>query len=97
MEAPDAIKWLNELGVEFDKQADGTMVTTHGGGTSRKRMHAAKDYSGAEIMRTPVSYTHLGTYHERSRSDKRPSGTSLRRKTSEGNGIYPVCGKPLFR
>ncbi|MBO4637171.1 MAG: FAD-dependent oxidoreductase [Clostridiales bacterium] len=51
-EAPDAIKWLNELGVEFDKDADGTMVTTHGGGTSRKRMHAAKDYSGAEIMRT---------------------------------------------
>jgi len=27
------------------------MVTTHGGGTSRKRMHAAKDYTGAEIMR----------------------------------------------
>ena len=51
-EAPDAIKWLNELGVEFDKEVDGTMVTTHGGGTSRKRMHAAKDYSGAEIMRT---------------------------------------------
>ncbi len=25
---------------------DGTMITTHGGGTSRKRMHAAKDYSG---------------------------------------------------
>ena len=51
-EAPDAIKWLSELGVEFDKMPDGTMVTTHGGGTSRKRMHAAKDYSGAEIMRT---------------------------------------------
>jgi len=51
-EAPEAIKWLNDLGVEFDKTEDGTMVTTHGGGTSRKRMHAAKDYSGAEIMRT---------------------------------------------
>ncbi|MBE7035574.1 MAG: FAD-binding protein [Ruminococcaceae bacterium] len=51
-DAPDAILWLNKLGVEFDKEADGTMVTTHGGGTSRKRMHAAKDYSGAEIMRT---------------------------------------------
>ena len=51
-DAPEAIKWLSELGVEFDKEADGTMVTTHGGGTSRKRMHAAKDYSGAEIMRT---------------------------------------------
>ncbi len=52
MEAPDAIKWLNELGVMFDKDEDGRMVTTHGGGTSRKRMHACKDYSGAEIMRT---------------------------------------------
>lgn len=39
-------------GSEFDKAPDGTMITTHGGGTSRKRMHAAKDYSGAEIMRT---------------------------------------------
>ena len=51
-EAPDAIRWLNDLGVMFDKAPDGTMITTHGGGTSRKRMHACKDYSGAEIMRT---------------------------------------------
>lgn len=51
-DAPEAIQWLNNLGVEFDKEPDGTMITTHGGGTSRKRMHAAKDYSGAEIMRT---------------------------------------------
>lgn len=50
-DAPGAIKWLNDLGVMFDKEEDGTMVTTHGGGTSRKRMHACKDYSGAEIMR----------------------------------------------
>lgn len=52
MEAPDAIQWLNKLGVMFDKDETGRMVTTHGGGTSRKRMHACKDYSGAEIMRT---------------------------------------------
>ncbi len=51
-EAPEAIQWLNNLGVEFDKDENGVMITTHGGGTSRKRMHAAKDYSGAEIMRT---------------------------------------------
>ena len=51
-DAPEAIEWLNDLGVEFDKAPDGTMITTHGGGTSRKRMHAAADYSGAEIMRT---------------------------------------------
>ena len=46
-EAPEAIQWLNDLGVEFDKAPDGTMITTHGGGTSLKRRHAAKDYSGA--------------------------------------------------
>ncbi len=51
-DAPEAIQWLSDLGVEFDKDENGVMVTTHGGGTSRKRMHAAKDYSGAEIMRT---------------------------------------------
>ena len=50
-EGPEAVKWLNDLGVMFDKAPDGTMITTHGGGTSRKRMHAARDYSGAEIMR----------------------------------------------
>ena len=52
MEAPDAIQWLNKFGVMFDKDEEGNMITTHGGGTSRKRMHACKDYSGAEIMRT---------------------------------------------
>ena len=51
MDGPDCIKWLNDLGVLFDKDKDGNMITTHGGGTSRKRMHAAADYSGAEIMR----------------------------------------------
>ena len=50
-EGPLAIDWLSKLGVLFDKEKDGTMVTTHGGGTSRKRMHAAADYTGAEIMR----------------------------------------------
>ena len=51
-EGPAAVNWLDHMGVMFDKDEDGRMVTTHGGGTSRKRMHAAKDYSGADIMRT---------------------------------------------
>jgi succinate dehydrogenase / fumarate reductase flavoprotein subunit len=51
-DAPMVIAWLEGLGVMFDKEADGTMRTIHGGGTSRKRMHAARDYTGAEIMRT---------------------------------------------
>jgi len=51
-DAPMVIAWLESLGVMFDKEQDGTMRTIHGGGTSRKRMHAARDYTGAEIMRT---------------------------------------------
>ena len=51
MDGPGAIDWLSSFGVLFDKEADGTMITTHGGGTSRKRMHACADYTGAEIMR----------------------------------------------
>ncbi len=52
VDAPGVIKWLEDLGMMFDKEPDGTMVEAHGGGTSRKRMHSARDYSGAEIMRT---------------------------------------------
>jgi succinate dehydrogenase/fumarate reductase flavoprotein subunit len=52
LDAPVVIDWLERLGVMFDKLPDGTMVEQHGGGTSRKRMHSARDYSGAEIMRT---------------------------------------------
>jgi aspartate oxidase len=50
-DAPSVIGWLEALGVMFDKLPDGSMNTAHGGGTSRKRMHSARDYSGAEIMR----------------------------------------------
>lgn len=49
--APFIIKWLEELGVMFDKEPDGTMIEVPGGGTSRYRMHSAGDYTGLEIMR----------------------------------------------
>ena len=52
IDAPSVIEWLEDLGAMFDKENDGTFVTEHGGGTSRRRMHAARDYTGAEIMRT---------------------------------------------
>jgi succinate dehydrogenase / fumarate reductase flavoprotein subunit len=51
MDAPMVIQWLERLGVMFEKTPAGEMVTIHGGGTSRKRMHYMRDYSGAEIMR----------------------------------------------
>ena len=51
-DAPLVLKWYEELGMMFDKFDDGTMDAIHGGGTSRKRMHFAKDFTGAEIMKT---------------------------------------------
>ena len=52
----DANTMMAEGGIQAaDKPNDSPaihFVDAYGGGTSRKRMHAAKDYSGAEIMRT---------------------------------------------
>lgn len=50
-DASSIIKWHEEIGVEYDRQQDDNLVTLSGGGTSRKRMHSAKDYTGMEIVR----------------------------------------------
>lgn len=51
MDGPKIIKWHEELGVQYDKDENGNFNVLHGGGTSRKRMHSAKDYTGMEILR----------------------------------------------
>jgi succinate dehydrogenase/fumarate reductase flavoprotein subunit len=51
-QAPDALQWLEALGVMFSKSLDGMLGAVHGGGTCRKRMHYCADLSGLEIMRT---------------------------------------------
>ena len=50
-DGPDVIKWHEELGIIYDKMPDGTLQLISGGGTSRKRMHSCKDYTGMEITR----------------------------------------------
>ncbi len=50
-DAPQSIKWLEDLGVMFDKNEDGTMLVKPGGGTCRSRMHSARDYTGAAICK----------------------------------------------
>ncbi|MHB8104309.1 MAG: FAD-binding protein [Dehalococcoidales bacterium] len=50
-DAPSAIKWLEKLGVNWDKTPDGSMRELSGGGTSRRRLHSARDYTGLEEMR----------------------------------------------
>jgi len=53
-EGPDVIRWHEELGVIYDKLPNGSMQLAAGGGTSRKRMHSCKDYTGLEITRVLV-------------------------------------------
>jgi len=51
-DGPKVAKWLEDLGVPWDKYEDGSLQVLHGGGTSRKRMLSCRDYTGAIIMRT---------------------------------------------
>jgi succinate dehydrogenase / fumarate reductase flavoprotein subunit len=51
MDAPRIIQWHESLGVMYDKDENGNFVENPGGGTSRNRMHSARDYTGLEIMR----------------------------------------------
>lgn len=50
-EAPYIVKFLEDIGVIWDKLPDGNPQTDSGGGASRRRMLCCKDYTGAEIMR----------------------------------------------
>jgi succinate dehydrogenase/fumarate reductase flavoprotein subunit len=51
MDAPDVIKWLENLGVNWDKESNGNMHELSGGGASRRRLHSCRDYTGLEEMR----------------------------------------------
>ncbi|MFW9851575.1 MAG: FAD-binding protein [Candidatus Thorarchaeota archaeon] len=50
-DAPEIIKWHKDLGVMYDLTEEGNFMVLSGGGTSRFRMHSAKDYTGLEIFR----------------------------------------------
>ncbi len=50
-EAPFIIKWHESRGVLYDRDENGDFLELSGGGTSRNRLHAAKDYTGMEILR----------------------------------------------
>ncbi len=51
-DAPKIVKWLEDMGVAWDKEEDGSLQVLHGGGTSRKRMLSCRDHIGSMIMRT---------------------------------------------
>jgi succinate dehydrogenase/fumarate reductase flavoprotein subunit len=51
LDAPTILQWHEALGVEYDRDPDGTMITLPCGGASKNRLHSAKDYTGMEIVR----------------------------------------------
>jgi len=50
-DSPDVIRWLESLGVDWDKEADNSYHELSGGGASRRRLHSCRDYTGLEEMR----------------------------------------------
>ena len=50
-DAPFIMHWLHELGAILDKDEQGNFVEKWGGGTSIKRLHSCRDYTGLEEFR----------------------------------------------
>lgn len=50
-DAPFIIHWLHELGAIIDKEENGNFVEKWGGGTSVRRLHSCRDYTGLEEFR----------------------------------------------
>jgi succinate dehydrogenase/fumarate reductase flavoprotein subunit len=51
LDAPRILKWHQELGIAYDREPDGSMITLPCGGSSQNRLHSARDYTGLEITR----------------------------------------------
>ncbi len=50
-DAPSIIRWLLELGTMIDREDNGDFVEKWGGGTSIRRLHSCRDYTGLEELR----------------------------------------------
>ncbi len=82
--APDAVRWLESLGVAFDRKPDGSLALGREGGHDRPRIvHAGGDATGAKVMETLVAAA-------------RASGHITRRAGVEVDGLLldgdGVCG-----
>lgn len=82
--APDAVHWLESLGVAFDRNPDGSLALGREGGHDRPRIvHAGGDATGAKVMEALVAAA-------------RASGHITRRAGVEVDGLLQaetgICG-----
>src|SRR5213595_4080511 len=84
-EAPSAIHWLEELGVEFTRENGGYRLARCGGAT-RKRLLQVGDRTGHAITKT------LRDAHEAGSGTTLPQ-TPLRELSPTENGWRAVCGE----
>jgi succinate dehydrogenase / fumarate reductase flavoprotein subunit/L-aspartate oxidase len=52
--APEAMAWLEEIGIIFSKKEDHELELKKGGGASRARLVYSKDYTGLEMTRNLI-------------------------------------------
>ncbi len=50
-DGPDVLRWLIDLGMQFELTPNGDLRTRRGGGTSASRLVFCRDYTGLEMMR----------------------------------------------
>ena len=55
---PEAVGWLEDIGVIFSTSDEGDLALKKGGGASRNRLVYAKDYTGLEITRNLIREFH---------------------------------------
>jgi len=64
--AGDAVRWLQEIGVAFDRHADGSLQFCREGGHDRARIvHAGGDATGAKVMEALVAAARRAPHIER--------------------------------
>lgn len=79
--APEAVRWLESLGVAFDRNPDGSLALGREGGHDRPRIvHAGGDATGAKVMQALVAAA-------------RGSGHITRRAGVEVDGLLLDAGR----
>lgn len=96
MQAPAAIEWLQQQGVDFDRASDGTPALAREGGHRCARIvHAGGDASGARVLAALAQRAHAAR-HLRWRGGVEVDGLLLRGDRVAGVRVRTSAGRQEF-